>query len=83
MSEINADDNDRQFIKFAGLILRQTDKAVQFAGVAGGMKPFWIPKSQLERIWYADGTGSREIRPGKAVTEIEIPWWLAKENGIV
>lgn len=66
MSEINADDNDRQFRGFKGLILRQTDKAVQFAGAEGGMKPFWVPRSQLGRIWYADGGDSYESMAEKA-----------------
>lgn len=84
MTEINVDDNDRQFIPFSGLILRETDKAVQFAGerIKGGMTPFWLPKSQLGRIWYAGDEGAREIRIGKAVKEIEIPFWLAKEHGL-
>lgn len=83
MSEINADDNDCRWIDFEGLIIGETDKAVRFAAPSLGMKPFWLPKAFVKRIWYADDTGSREIRKGKAVKQLEMPWWKAKEMKLV
>jgi len=83
MSEINADDNDVRWFDFQALIIGESDKAIRLAAPEHGLKPFWLPKSQVERLWYADDTGSREIRKGKQIVQIELPWWLAKENGIV
>lgn len=80
---MSRDPKDFHWCDFDGLIAKATERAVCFAGPTGGMAPFWIPRSQLGRLWYADGSGSLEVRVGKAVTQIELPRWLAKERGLM
>lgn len=71
------------WIEFEGVIERVTDRALQVRGAEGGMEPFWLPQSQVEWITYARGGDSRELRAGEQIEAIEMPWWLAKEKGLV
>ncbi len=74
--------HELHWIEFEGTIERVTERAVLFKGPEGGME-FWLPQSKLHRITYATGGDSEELRVGHHVEAIEIPYWLAREKGLV
>ena len=71
------------WIEFEGVVKRVTERGVLLEGADGGMDEFWLPQSQLHRITYAKVGDSRELREGHEIEAIEIPWWLAREKGLV
>lgn len=52
-------------------LLAETDKAIKVSD-DGGKTEHWLPKSQIEY----------DERPG-GIVEVTMPYWLAKEKGIV
>ena len=60
-------------------LTHDTESAVLFED--GGDK-YWIPKSKLGMITYAETGDSREIRREEDVEAFQIPQWLAEEKDL-
>lgn len=65
------------------VIIRESDAAWGFGEPGSGAIAFWLPKSQVEAITYADG--SRLLtsqRLNKPLASATIPEWLADSKGL-
>ena len=75
--------SDLRWVEYDGVLARATERAIGLRGHEGEGVELWLPRSQVKRITYKMGGDSFEVRPAAAIEAIEIPWWLAKQNGLV
>jgi len=79
---IDSERRERDFVEYEGVIVAETERAIGIAtGVASELE-YWIPKSLIGRITYADGGDARDIRKGEAIEALELDMWFAEKLGI-
>lgn len=67
--------DDEETTEFAAFVLHETSKAI-LVQEAEKLPEFWLPKSKITEL------SRKQTRQGEVIV-VEVPYWLAKEKGIV